>query len=82
MMYIPRECIKLFSSFKLRLSIKLFPRPEVAVYMAGVGNTYGHPHPETIAALQSIGTKIYGTDINGTVSVTTNGTGYFVRAMR
>ena len=53
-------------------------RPEVAIYMAGEDNTYGHPHPETIQALEDIGAEIYGTDICGTITVTTNGTGYTV----
>jgi competence protein ComEC len=51
-------------------------KPEVAIYMAGTGNTYGHPHPETITALKNIGADIYGTDISGTIVVTTNGSGY------
>lgn len=53
-------------------------RPEIAVYSAGVGNTYGHPHPETLAALANIGAKVYGTDTHGTVVVTSDGTGYSV----
>jgi len=52
--------------------------PEVTIYMAGEGNRYGHPHEETIAALTELGVEIYGTDINGTIIVTTNGTTYNV----
>ena len=52
--------------------------PEIAIYMAGKGNTYGHPHDETIAALSEVGAEIYGTDINGTIIVTTNGQLYSV----
>ncbi len=47
--------------------------PEVAIYSCGVGNSYGHPHAETIAALEDVGAKIYGTDKNGTVIVTSDG---------
>ena len=54
-------------------------KPEVALYTAGVGNSYGHPHQETIAALHEIGVEIYGTDINGTVIVTTDGKSYYVQ---
>lgn len=56
--------------------------PEVAIYMAGEGNTYGHPHEETIEALNSIGAVIYGTDVNGTIVVTTNGETYLVQSER
>ena len=51
-------------------------QPEIAIYMAGTGNTYGHPHEETITKLETMGAEIYGTDVNGTIIVTTNGTGY------
>ena len=50
--------------------------PQTAVYMAGANNSYGHPHAETIAALNQIGAKVYGTDIHGTVVVATDGQGY------
>lgn len=53
-------------------------KPDVAIYMAGVGNTYGHPHTETIAALQAIGATIYGTDVQGDIVVSCNGTTYTV----
>lgn len=57
-------------------------KPEVAIYMAGVGNTYGHPHAETIAALQAIGATIYGTDVRGDIMVSTNGATYAVSTQR
>jgi competence protein ComEC len=41
--------------------------------MAGKGNSYGHPHQETITALTEVGAKIYGTDIHGTITISTNG---------
>jgi beta-lactamase superfamily II metal-dependent hydrolase len=50
--------------------------PEVAIYMAGIGNTYGHPHEETIQALTVIGANIYGTDFHGTIIVETDGNMY------
>ena len=52
--------------------------PKVAVYMAGIGNSYGHPKPVTITNLKNIGAEIYGTDTCGTVTVTTDGSGYTV----
>ena len=50
--------------------------PEVAIYMAGEGNTYGHPHQETIQALSAIGAKIYGTDVHGNIIIVTDGKAY------
>jgi competence protein ComEC len=48
-------------------------RPEIAIYMAGTGNTYGHPHQVTIDALKNISVTIYGTDVNGSIIVATDG---------
>jgi competence protein ComEC len=56
--------------------------PQIAIYSAGLGNDYGHPHPETIAALKSIGAVIYGTDVNGTVIVTTDGNEYSIETTK
>jgi competence protein ComEC len=56
--------------------------PEVAVYMAGTGNRYGHPHQETLAALAQIGAKIFGTDVNGTITVKTDGWTFVVQTER
>ena len=52
--------------------------PETAIYMACTGNSYGHPHAETILALENIGSHIYGTDINGTIKISTDGNTYNV----
>jgi len=57
-------------------------KPEVAIYMCGVGNTYGHPHQETIIALNNIGAKVYGTDVNGTIIVATDGKTYDVQLQK
>jgi len=56
--------------------------PEIAIYMAKVDNRYGHPHAETITALNQIGAKIYGTDVNGTIITTTDGRTYSVATER
>jgi len=47
--------------------------PVVAIYSAGVGNRYGHPHEETLCALQLAGAEIFGTDVDGTIAVRTDG---------
>jgi len=57
-------------------------RPEIAIYFAGAGNRYGHPHAETISGLKAMGVEVYGTDVNGTVVVTTDGQTYQVTAAR
>jgi competence protein ComEC len=53
-------------------------RPEVALISVGAGNRYGHPTPETLAALNGITT--YRTDRDGTVEVSLDGSGVVVRA--
>lgn len=49
-------------------------KPKIAVYSCKTGNSYGHPAPTTIAALKAAGAAVYGTDANGTVTVTSDGT--------
>jgi hypothetical protein len=53
-------------------------KPSVAVYSAGRDNKYGHPHSETLEALQKAGVQVYGTDRDGTVVVITDGQTYQV----
>jgi competence protein ComEC len=56
-------------------------RPEVAVVSAGRDNEYGHPRPETLAALATVpGLAVYRTDQHGRVVVETDGRGLRVRA--
>lgn len=52
--------------------------PEIAVYSAGAGNLYGHPHQETLDILQHAQVVVYGTDIYGSVVVSTDGFTYSV----
>ncbi len=56
--------------------------PQLAVYSAGIGNSYGHPAPATIARLNQAGAKVYGTDVSGTIGVTTDGKTYEVKTQR
>lgn len=53
-------------------------RPVIAVYSAGKGNSYGHPHAQTITALKNVGATIYGTAVNGTIVISTDGSTYQV----
>lgn len=57
-------------------------KPEVAVYSAGSGNSYGHPHSETIQALQAVHAHIYGTPEHGTIVVESDGQRYEVQTSR
>ncbi|WP_026672098.1 MBL fold metallo-hydrolase [Alkalihalobacterium bogoriense] len=50
--------------------------PKVAIYSAGSGNSYGHPHQEVIDRVLSNEIALYGTDIHGTIIVRTNGRNY------
>lgn len=56
--------------------------PEVAVYSAAKGNSYGHPHEVVLERLRQMGVQIYGTDVNGTIMVITDGQTYEVQAQR
>lgn len=44
-------------------------RPEVAIISVGEGNSYGHPHPETIQSLHSFGVFLKRTDQIGKIVV-------------
>jgi competence protein ComEC len=52
-------------------------RPEVALISAGLDNRYGHPTPETLAALAGVPT--YRTDRDGTIEVSADGARLVVR---
>jgi len=54
-------------------------QPRIAVYSAGRDNNYGHPHRETIQALQQIGAEVYGTDEHGTIVIVTDGVDYQIQ---
>jgi competence protein ComEC len=43
--------------------------PEVALVSAGRGNRYGHPDPDILRRLERAGSRIWRTDLHGTVSV-------------
>lgn len=50
--------------------------PEVAIYSAGKNNSYGHPDEEVVSLVQSSGIELYGTDVHGSIIVTTDGKSY------
>ena len=52
-------------------------RPEVAVISCGLGNQFGHPSAETVAAYRDAGVLLLRTDLDGDVRVTGNQDGRF-----
>jgi competence protein ComEC len=54
-------------------------RPQIALISAGRGNTFGHPTPEVIQRLESIGARIYRTDRDGQVTVESDCNSVLVR---
>lgn len=56
--------------------------PEIAIISCGTGNTYGHPHQETLTKLQNAGVTTYRTDLAGNIIVTTNGNTYSVTTQK
>lgn len=47
--------------------------PRTAWISSGIDNRYGHPHEETVKKLENIGSRIYGTQECGAVTLVTDG---------
>jgi competence protein ComEC len=43
--------------------------PQLAIISVGVDNTFGHPAPEVLTALERTGTRVLRTDRDGAVAV-------------
>lgn len=52
--------------------------PEIAIYSAGVDNSYGHPDAEVIDRINMSNIPLYGTDTHGTIIIETDGKTYTV----
>jgi len=52
--------------------------PEDAVISVGAGNTYGHPHEETLDRLATHGVTVHRTDLDGTVTLTSDCSTYSI----
>lgn len=47
--------------------------PEVALISLGEDNSYGHPHPVILDRLDQVGAKIFRTDLDGDILLTSSG---------
>jgi competence protein ComEC len=47
--------------------------PQVAVVSAGRGNVFGHPSPEVTSRLEHAGARLYRTDLDGAITLETDG---------
>lgn len=56
--------------------------PKYSVIDVGSSNVYGHPAPETVARLEEIGSKVYRTDRDGNIIMTSDGKGIIVSVQR
>jgi competence protein ComEC len=56
--------------------------PRAAVISAGKNNKFGHPSPAVIDFLAATGIKIYRTDLNGTITVRVDKSGYKIKTAR
>ena len=43
--------------------------PAIAIISVGAGNTYGHPAPQTVAALTRLGARVVRTDTDGAIAI-------------
>jgi len=48
-------------------------RPQIALISAGRGNTFGHPAPEVLQRLEQIGARVLRTDLQGQITIETDG---------
>jgi len=52
--------------------------PEAAIISLGANNDYHHPHPATLKRYEEAKVKVYRTDINGTVTINSDGKTYTI----
>jgi competence protein ComEC len=48
-------------------------QPQWALISAGRGNTFGHPAPEVLQRLDSVGARVLRTDVHGQITLETDG---------
>lgn len=57
-------------------------RPELAIASVGRGNSYGHPHPETLSLLKRENVPLLRTDLFGTIVIESDGQSWKVVSPR
>jgi competence protein ComEC len=57
-------------------------RPETVVFSSGAGNVFRLPHPDALARYNRIGCRIFRTDLNGAVTIQTDGQNVAARPFR
>ncbi len=57
-------------------------KPEVAVISDGGNNRYGHPSPDVLSRLKAAGVKLYRTDLQGEITITSKGEGYEIKTSK
>lgn len=57
-------------------------QPRVGIISTGAHNPFGHPHPQVLNVLAQHGVVVWRTDQQGAITVTSDGTGYQVHAVR
>ncbi len=54
--------------------------PNIAVISCGEGNSYGHPHKETLEKMKKTVKSLYRTDIDGDIVITTDGHKFYLES--
>jgi competence protein ComEC len=57
-------------------------RPRLALVSVGARNRFGHPHPEVLERYAQLGTRVFRTDRDGAITVSTDGARVWVRTFR
>jgi len=56
--------------------------PTISIISVGVGNSYGHPAPETIQSLTRLGSRVLRTDLDGAIAIRANRQRFRIRTSK